>query len=390
MKPAPKIGLALSGGGARAMAFHLGCLRALHDRGVLNKVSVLSTVSGGSVIGALYAFDDEPFEAFEKRVETALRRGLLWGIVRHTLLSTETPKIVVAILAGGLMTLLGRAVQLVGMLLRLVGIGRRFMPRLVEAILDVVPRFASRTTAFERHLAKRYFGDRRMNDVARKGLNVVINAAELRTESAFRFGSQETATWRFGQLTAVPRVATAVAASAAFPALLPAIDRRLEFEKKGVRSVQRAIITDGGVYDNFGISCLVPGRSGEFTSNVFPVDFIIACDAGTGIPSGARRPYFMGTRMLATTMTIHRRTQTLMQNLLHRMAASGEIDGFLLPYLGMQDERLPVRPTDLVTREEVADYPTDFSPMTALDIEKLSQRGEQLTRCLLDAYATHL
>jgi NTE family protein len=123
---------------------------------------------------------------------------------------------------------------------------------------------------------------------------------------------------------------------------------------------------------------------------VFPVDFIIACDAGTGIPSGARRPYFMGTRMLATTMTIHRRTQTLMQNLLHRMAASGEIDGFLLPYLGMQDERLPVRPTDLVTREEVADYPTDFSPMTALDIEKLSQRGEQLTRCLLDAYATHL
>src|SRR3546814_1286445 len=37
-----KIGLALSGGGSRAIAFHLGCLRALHDRGVLPKVSVLS------------------------------------------------------------------------------------------------------------------------------------------------------------------------------------------------------------------------------------------------------------------------------------------------------------------------------------------------------------
>lgn len=387
---APKIGLALSGGGARAMAFHLGCLRALHDRGVLDKVSVLSTVSGGSVIGALYAFNDEPFEAFEKRVEAALRRGLVWGIVRHTFCSPETPKIAVAIVTGGLMTLLGRAIQLLSALLGLLGIGRRFMPRLAEAILDIVPRFASRTTAFERHLAKRYFGERRMSDVARKNLNVVINAAELRTESAFRFGSQDTATWRFGRLTEVPRVATAVAASAAFPALLPAIDRRLEFERRGVRTRQRAIITDGGVYDNLGISCLFPGRSGEFASNVFPVDFIIACDAGAGIPSGARRPYFMGARMLATTMTIHRRTQTLMQNLLHRMAANGEINGFLLPYLGMQDDRLPARPADLVTRDETADYPTDFSPMAAEDIRKLSKRGEQLTSCLLDAYASHL
>ena len=41
----PKIALALSGGGARAMAFHLGCLRALHDLGILDRVRVLSTVS---------------------------------------------------------------------------------------------------------------------------------------------------------------------------------------------------------------------------------------------------------------------------------------------------------------------------------------------------------
>jgi hypothetical protein len=32
------IGLALSGGGSRAIAFHLGCLRALQERGVLQKV----------------------------------------------------------------------------------------------------------------------------------------------------------------------------------------------------------------------------------------------------------------------------------------------------------------------------------------------------------------
>ena len=62
---APFIGLALSGGGARAMAFHLGCLRALQDRGILEKVQVVSTVSGGSVIGAAWAYGDSTFESFD-------------------------------------------------------------------------------------------------------------------------------------------------------------------------------------------------------------------------------------------------------------------------------------------------------------------------------------
>ncbi len=61
----PKIALALFGGGARAMAFHLGCLRALHELGILGRVRILSTVSGGSVIGALYASSDDPFPVFE-------------------------------------------------------------------------------------------------------------------------------------------------------------------------------------------------------------------------------------------------------------------------------------------------------------------------------------
>ena len=40
-----RIGLALSGGGSRAIAFHLGCLRALHDYGLLDDVDVISAVS---------------------------------------------------------------------------------------------------------------------------------------------------------------------------------------------------------------------------------------------------------------------------------------------------------------------------------------------------------
>ncbi|MBI2069564.1 MAG: patatin-like phospholipase family protein [Elusimicrobia bacterium] len=54
-KPRPgKLGLALSGGGFRASLFHLGVLRRLAELDLLRHVSVLSTVSGGSIVGALY------------------------------------------------------------------------------------------------------------------------------------------------------------------------------------------------------------------------------------------------------------------------------------------------------------------------------------------------
>lgn len=49
-----KLGLCLSGGGFRAALFHIGTLAVLAERGRLHQVEVLSTVSGGSIIGAYY------------------------------------------------------------------------------------------------------------------------------------------------------------------------------------------------------------------------------------------------------------------------------------------------------------------------------------------------
>ena len=49
-----KIGLALSGGGYRAAAYHVGTLRTLHKLGILEKVDVISSVSGGSITAAFY------------------------------------------------------------------------------------------------------------------------------------------------------------------------------------------------------------------------------------------------------------------------------------------------------------------------------------------------
>ena len=49
-----KIGLILSGGGLRDSFFHIGLLAQMAEQGLLKSVAVISTVSGGSIIGALY------------------------------------------------------------------------------------------------------------------------------------------------------------------------------------------------------------------------------------------------------------------------------------------------------------------------------------------------
>ncbi|WP_282037338.1 patatin-like phospholipase family protein [Saccharicrinis aurantiacus] len=72
-----KIGIALSGGGFRAAAFHLGTLRKLNQMGILDKVDVISTVSGGSIVGAAYTLNKDNFESFEKEFKEGLQRNML-------------------------------------------------------------------------------------------------------------------------------------------------------------------------------------------------------------------------------------------------------------------------------------------------------------------------
>ncbi len=87
-----RIGIALSGGGSRAIAFHLGCLRALNDLNVLQRARVLSTVSGGSVIGAMYATHEGTFEEFEHKVRRVLADGFLRPALRKVVTTTEGAK----------------------------------------------------------------------------------------------------------------------------------------------------------------------------------------------------------------------------------------------------------------------------------------------------------
>ncbi len=381
-----KFGLALSGGGSRAAAFHLGCMRALNDRGILDQVRTLSTVSGGSVIGALWAYSDDDFATFDKRMQELLRGGLRRGVVRYTLFSSTTFKILATVATSGILAIVCSTLRLLLASLRFVGVPNRATRGLMRALQAPLPRFASRTTAFAHFLDAQVFNGAMLKEIKRKNLQIVINASELRTQSAYRFGSLESGCWRYGTLTEDTTVAKAVAASAAFPAMLPALDEERRYIKRGETASHRTIVSDGGVYDNLGTSCLVPKRDSEFSTNVTEVDFIIACVAGTGVPDGSDLPYLWSSRMVSTINTIHRRTHSMTFDLLHRLKENGDIKGFILPYLGQNDRALPCPPGNLVSRDATYDYPTDFDPMSQNDLELLTKRGEQLTRNLIETY----
>ena len=383
------IGLALSGGGSRAVAFHLGCLRALHDLDLLPRVQVVSGVSGGAVLASMYAYSLDSFAEFDRRVVEFLSRGL----VLKTACKALTPKILVSggvtlSVSGSLALASDMARAALGTLLGVLGFRGHRRPDFVDRIQAPLPRWASISTAFRDALRDGVVGHARLTDARRDALEVVINACELRTGTAFRFGSRETGCWRYGKVTNSDiLVADAVAASAAYPIFLPALHARYDFEKRdGGRVQESVVLTDGGVFDNLGVTCMEPKRSSEFGYNTYNPEVIISCDAGPGILSDHVRPYWWSTRVARSYETVFRKLQNGAYRRMHEYAEHRDIDAFALIYLGQQDERLPYVPPDLVRRNEVNGYPTDFSPMPSDAIARLTKRGEQLARILVHRY----
>lgn len=390
----PYVALALSGGGSRAIAFHLGCLRALNDLGILQKTRVMSTVSGGSVIGALYAYGrHDSFEAFDAGIVSLLQKGLQWRTVRTAVLSSQLPKIVATLVVNGGTSLITALIRSLLGLLRW-AFGWSFRPILswLTSLEEKLPFWGSLTTAFEIMLARNLLGETRMQEIRMAGLEVIINACDLQTGTAFRFGSRRSGGWRYGLVVngGALSVAKAVAASAAFPALLPPLTETFDFMQRGQLQRHTLVLSDGGVYDNLGLSAVEPDRDPNYSVNVHHPTHIISLSAGPGqFPIGGKTVWFTG-RLARAFDAVHRKSQDAAFRRLHDYAASGALKGFALIYLGQNDASLPVEPPDLIRREAVRDYPTDFAAMTIRDIELLTGRGEQLTRLLVSRYMPDL
>ena len=363
------IGLALSGGGSRAIAFHLGCLRALDDLGLLERVRVLSTISGGSLIGGYYAYTpDIPFIKFEEDIRCFLRDGFQAKIA----FELAKPQNLLPCFAS---FILAHVQETLSLFMN----GKPFR------------RYLSRTDVFQKVLNRDVFLGRKMGSPRKNDIEIVIGACELRTGTAFRFGTTKSGGWRLGEMAMGDvDVAFAVAASTAFPVLLPALDRTFTFRRKGQEKEERVLLTDGGVYDNLGVQVLEPGRDPGVSLHTYPCQYIIACNAGQGQESGQALPISFVSRVKRSFEVVHRRVQDSTMHRLHQLRQAGYIKGFALPYLGQQDSQLPWRPSTLVPRNQVIGYPTNFASMSEQWIDRLSGRGEQLTHALVSHYLRDL
>jgi NTE family protein len=217
----PGVGLCLSGGGYRAMLFHLGGLWRLNEAAYLPKLVRISSVSGGSIAAGVLAshwkslaFDDAGVATnFHPEVVAPLRRFARATVdVRVVLLGLLTPGLTInGQLARSYRALFGNATL---------------------ADLPGNPEF-------------------------------VFDATSLQSGDLWRFSSRAEGDWRVGTRRSPDTgLAAVVAASSAFPPFLsPA---RLTFATGALEPgsdpdlskppfTTRVVLTDGGVYDNLGL-----------------------------------------------------------------------------------------------------------------------------------------
>jgi NTE family protein len=253
-----KIGLALSGGGMRAAAFHCGVLRRLAEQDLLENVAQLSTVSGGSLmVAALLGFAENKWPTsgeFRDRIYSSAR----------TLFTTTD-----------LLSL--RAIGLSGAV--------RFNARLLT----------HRATVLADMLERRWRVSGMLADLPEQPI-WWINATSVETGKCWRFSKREMGDWVFGRhYSPQVRIAEAVAASAAVPYVIGALhlqvpedgwyrtDPATRAPVEKIRPKHRIVrLWDGGAYENLGLETLF--KPGE---GLWGCDFLICSDASGPIGDGS-------------------------------------------------------------------------------------------------------
>ena len=247
-----EIGLTLSGGGIRAAVFHLGVLRRLADEGLLESITQLSTVSGGSLVTAAI------FAKSQMRWPSSVDyRDKLYSRLRSLLTTSDL--------------LSFSSIGWAGLL--------RFNGRLLSHRAQVLSEL----------LVDRWGVTAGLWDLPDRP-HWWINTTCLETGTNWRFSKREMGDWQFGRHYEPPfLVAEAVAASTAVPYAIGALRLQLPadgwyrtdpatrspLEKRSPSSLS-VRLWDGGAYENLGLESLYKPQEG-----LLGCDFLI-CSDGSG------------------------------------------------------------------------------------------------------------
>jgi NTE family protein len=220
-EPRDGIALCLSGGGYRAMLFHLGALWRLNELGYLQKVQRISSVSGGSITAGMLGLKWKRLAFDGQGISPNLVNDVVAPIRAMASVTIDTPDVL-----GGI-----------------------FLP---GTVADKV------VSSYEHHL----FGQATLQDLP-DAPRFVINATNVQSGALWRFSKPFMADWRVGLIRNPDTpLAVAVGASSAFPPILSPARLKLNpsaFEPKSGEDLQRepfttsVYLTDGGVYDNLGL-----------------------------------------------------------------------------------------------------------------------------------------
>lgn len=241
--------LCLSGGGYRAMLFHVGAICRLNELGLLRGLKRISSASGGSVAAA--------------------QLGLVWKQLAFDATQTAT-----------------------NLDEHFVNPVRKLASHTIDVwsvLAGAVVPWTTAATWIARAYAKHLFGAATLQDLPAddEGPRFVINATNAHSGVLWRFMRPYMRDYRVGEVKspAVP-LALAVAASSAFPPFLSPVDIALDpasFTPGSGSDLQRAPftsgprLTDGGVYDNLALQAVVDRY-----------DTVLVSDGGGHIEAEAR------------------------------------------------------------------------------------------------------
>lgn len=366
-----RLGIALSGGGTRAIGFHLGVLQTLARRQQLEKITRISTVSGGSLlVAAIYSIS-----------------GHRWP--NSTQYQQETLPAIKALLTKGDLFSLPSAMR----------DWRR---------LYLLPSSRSRIVAH--NLTYKWGIHGKLTDLPDSPV-WQINTTCIETGKNWRFSRFEMGDWVFGRHYSPNfSIAAVAAASAAVPYALGAM--RFELPTEGwfetdpatskprnrkappLRSVR---LWDGGVYENLGLEPLYkPGRG------LIGCDELYVSDASGHVPTiGTTRPWLGILQGNLSSPRLFDIAADQIRALRSRMfmdaVLSGNIKGKLFR-LGRSIRDIEIAANiDQSTAtyssvqadgfvSELHKYPTNLGKLSSPIVDALVQHGAECSEATLHAY----
>jgi NTE family protein len=254
----PRIALALSGGGFRAAIFHLGVLRRIAEIGLLRRIDLVSTVSGGSILGAFMALKWNDVKA----------AGCDWNSFNRYVVQPFLDLVTNS------------------------NFIRRWAIRLpLVPIRKLVDRTYTRTKLAAELFDRDFYEEARCDGLPTQPY-LILNATSLVSIRAWRFTRDGHGDSRLGHAAWEGKplpLGEAVGASAAFPPVFTPARIRISdynfsapiYGESKLPDYEFIALSDGGVYDNLGLEVLgkesiLPGGVGK----IGIPEFVVVSDAG--------------------------------------------------------------------------------------------------------------